>query len=99
MRSLVLIALVTSFTAAALADPPQRSWSHQLPKEVATGARPHNRSAREVDAFFAHAERPTIQALLAAFGQPDGFSPEGYYSGGTLRWLLKDDRKEDRGQI
>ena len=84
------VAVLMILAALAMAGPPRLSWSDDLPREVATGAPPKNRTARDVDAFFARADRPNIKALVTAFGQPDGFSPEGYYSGGTLRWLLRD---------
>ncbi len=91
---LVFVIAVALCSSPAIARSPQMAWSRDLPKEVATGAPPKHRTALEVDAFFAHAlrvsEEPTIKTLITAFGDPDQFSPEGYYAGGTLRWLLKD---------
>jgi hypothetical protein len=85
---------VALFADAVVARPPRLSWSRELPKEVATGAAAKHRTAYEVDEFFAHAlrvsEEPTIRTIIARFGDPDAFSPEGYYKGGTLRWLLRD---------
>ena len=85
---------VALFAGTGNARPQRLSWSRELPKEVATGAAAKHRTAHEVDVFFAHAlrvsEEPTIRTIIARFGDPDAFSPEGYYNGGTLRWLLRD---------
>jgi hypothetical protein len=93
--SLVFIVGLPAFATAAIAGPPRLQWSHDLPKEVATGAPPKHRTAPEVDAFFERAlrlsEKPSIRTLIGNFGDPDEFSAEGYCSGGTLRWRLIDD--------
>src|SRR3954465_13187422 len=93
MRASLLLAAIAISATAGFARPPHLSWSRELPKEVVTGAPAKHRTAREVDAFFARSLRGTqpvsIQALIDAFGDPDQFTAEGYYAGGTLRWLLK----------
>jgi hypothetical protein len=65
-------------------------WSRDLPKEVATGAPPKNRTTDKIDALFRGNSPPTIGRILSTLGQPDGYSNQLYKPGGSLRWLLAD---------
>jgi hypothetical protein len=66
-------------------------WSHELPKEVATGVPAANRTPKAVDALFVlDSTRPTVDEVVAKLGQPDGFSAQGQTVGGTLQFLLSD---------
>ena len=97
---LVLLAL---FTTALGADYAPYRWSRDLPKEIATGKSASHRTAAEVDALFPdHTSRAiSLDEVLAALGQPDGFTRQALYSaargtaepqtaGGTIRFILHD---------
>jgi hypothetical protein len=63
-------------------------WSRDLPKAVATGVPPKNRTAQKVDILFGRETPPTVPQILSALGQPDGYSDQLYTRGGSLQWLL-----------
>jgi hypothetical protein len=56
-------------------------WSRSLPKEVATGVPPKNRTIEKVDALFDGKSPPTVPRILSALGQPDGYSDQLYKPG------------------
>jgi hypothetical protein len=96
-----LLVLFACVATAIAADHTPYRWSADLPKEVPAAGPAAQRSAAEVDALFAdRTRRRTLDGLLAALGQPDGFTTQALYSathgtakpqrsGGTLMFTLR----------